>query len=127
VIVMLALVLLGPTAPALAGGQEVLSDAQDGKIDSCYSRAEFREALTLVRDDQRLYSAVIDTIREAQFSNVAVPGEPCGSGRTVPAAVDAGGAPGAAGLWIGLGVGVGLVAVGAGALARRGAGDGGGG
>ena len=125
---MLALVLLGPTAPAVASGQEILSDAQDGPIDNCYSRAEYREALRLARDDQRLYSAAIDIIDQAQNTNVTVPGEPCGTTSTVPAAVAEEDGGGSALLWVGLAVAVGVVAVGAGAWARRGAGrdDGGG-
>ncbi len=73
--VMFALLLLGPTGSALAGGQAVLADAQDnGRVDECYTRAEFRDALRMARNDQRLYSAVIDTIEEAKITNVAVDG-----------------------------------------------------
>jgi len=42
VIVMLALVLLGPAAVAVADGRDVLADAKDGRIDECCSRAELR-------------------------------------------------------------------------------------
>jgi hypothetical protein len=93
VIVMLALVLLGPAAVAVAGGRELLADAQDGRVDACYSRAEFRDGLRLARADQRLYGFALDAIKEAQISNVAVDGRPCGSRRTAPSravAVDAG-------------------------------------
>lgn len=117
---MLALVLLGSTAPVLGSGQEILSDAQDGTIDNCYTRAEYREALRLARDDERLYGTRIDTIEQAQNTKVTVPGEPCGSVSTAPEAVrddDPGGSPL---LWVVLAGGVTVVAVGAGAWARRG-------
>jgi hypothetical protein len=118
---MFALVLLGPTGSALAGGQAVLADAQDnGRVDGCYSRTEFRDALRMARNDQRLYSAVIDTIEEARITNVAVDGAPCGSGRVAPGSatdVDAGGG---AGIWIGALALVGLVGVGAAGVAHFG-------
>jgi hypothetical protein len=123
---MIVLALLGPAAVALADSRDVLADAQDnGRVDACYSRSEFRDALRLARADQRLYSATVDNIGEAQISNVKVAGQPCGSGRRVPheAIPDDSGA--GAGLWIGLLAAVGVVAVGAGAWAHRAGGDGG--
>jgi hypothetical protein len=120
---MLALVLLATAGSALASGQDILNDALDGRVDACYSRAEFREALRLARDDQRLYGTAIDTIKEAELTNVAVPGQPCGSGSTVPGGAVEEDSGTSAGLWIGLAAVVGLVAVGAGAWARRGGGD----
>jgi hypothetical protein len=120
---MLALMLLGPAAFAVASGRDVLADAQDnGSIDACYSRAEFREALRLARADQRLYGVELEVIADAQITNVTVPGQPCGSGRTVPAGavpVDSGGW---AGLWGGLAAAVVVIAVGAGAWGHRAAG-----
>ncbi len=116
---MPALVLLGSTVPALGSGQEILSDARDGTIDNCYSRAEYRDALRLARDDERLYGTRIDTIEQAQNIKVTVPGEPCGSVSAAPEAVpDDDGAPGA--LWAALAGGVVVASVGAGAWARRG-------
>lgn len=116
---MFALVLLGLTGSALAGGQAVLADAHDnGRVDGCYTRAELRDALRQASNDQRFYSAVVDAIKDAQITNVAVKGEPCGSGRAAPGsaiAVDAGGGPG---IWIGALAAVGLVAVGAGGWAH---------
>lgn len=117
---MLALLLLVPATIAVAGGRDVLADAQDNdRIDACYSRAEFREALRLARADQRLYGVELEVVADAQITNVAVPGRPCGSGRTVPAGavpVDSGGW---AGLWGGLGAAVVVVAVAAGAWGHR--------
>lgn len=111
---MFALVLLGPAGSALAGGQAVLADAQNNeRVDGCYTRAEFRDALRMARDDQRLYSALVDVIDEAKITNVKVDGAPCGSGRVAPGSatdVDAGGG---AGIWIGALALVGLVGAGA--------------
>lgn len=118
---MSSLVLLGVTAPALASGQDVVVDAVDnGHIDGCYSRAEFRDALSRARDDQRLYGTAIDTIKEAQYSNVTLPGQPCGSGRVVPATPVAVSSSGAGTVWAGAALLVVIGALGAGALARRG-------
>jgi hypothetical protein len=125
-LVMVALGLLGLSATALAGGQDVLNDAKDNqRVDGCYSRADFRAALRLANEDQRLYSYEIEAIQDAQISHVTVPGEPCGSGRSVPATPrsdDSGG--GAAPLWAGLLAGVGVVSAGAGLRARSRRGDG---
>lgn len=120
---MLALALLGLSATAFADGRDVLADAKDnGQIDGCYTRAEFRDALRLAGNDQRLYGSTIDLIKEARITNVAVPGEPCGSARTVPATAVEDDSGGSLGIWIGLAVAVGAVAVGAGVWARRGGG-----
>ncbi len=116
-----ALVLLGLAGSALADGRDVVFDAQqDGKIDACYSRAEFRDALALARDDQRLYADAIGTIKEGMISNVTVPGQPCGSGRAVPQAAIPVSSSGATTLWGGAALLVAAGALGAGALARRG-------
>lgn len=120
VILMLALVLLATAGPAVASGQDILNDALDGTVDACYTRAEFQEALQLARDDQRLYGTAIDTITEAQLTNVTTPGEPCGTASTAPDDAVEEDSGGSALLWIGLAAVVGLVAVGAGAWARRG-------
>ena len=115
------MVLLGPTGSALAGGQAVLADAQDnGRVDDCYSRTEFRDALRMARNDQRLYSAVIDTIEEARITNVAVDGAPCGSGRVAPGSATPVDTGGGAGIWIGAPALVGLVGVGAACLTHFG-------
>jgi hypothetical protein len=111
---MFALVLLGLTGSALAGGQAVLADAQDnGKVDACYSRAEFRDALRMARTDQRLYAALADVIDEAKITNVKVDGAPCGSGRVAPGSASSVDSGDGAGIWIGALALVGLVGVGA--------------
>jgi hypothetical protein len=117
---MCALVLLGLAASALADGRDVLADAEDGQINACYSRAEFRDALKRARADQRLYGTKIDVITEAMISNATVPGLACGSGRTVPRDPVAVSASGASTLWGGATLIVLAGAAGAGALARRG-------
>lgn len=117
---MCALVLLGLAASALADGRDVLADAEDGQIDACYSRAEFRDALKRARADQRLYGTKIDVITEAMISNATVPGRPCGSGRTVPRDPVAVSSSGASTLWGGAALIVVAAAAAAGALARWG-------
>jgi len=108
---MCALVLLGVATSAFASAQDVLADAADGRIDACYSRADFRDAKNLARDDQRLYGTAIDV--------VTVPGQPCGSGRTVPSSAIAVSSSGASTVWAGAVLLVAAGAAGAWALARR--------
>jgi hypothetical protein len=119
--VIAVLALLALSASALASGRDVLGDYQDnGRIDACYGRSEFREALSLAQDNQRVYGNAIDVIRDAMDTNLARPGERCTAAQQAPdRAVDDSDGSGAA-LWIGLAVAVGVVAVGAGAWARRG-------
>lgn len=123
-VALLFVLLIGALAlpvSALADGRAILDDFQeDGQIDRCYSRAEFRQALRLVRSDQRQYGASADVIQQARVTNVAEPGEPCEVSVTMTTPVESDDGP-ALGLWIGLAVAVGLVAAGAGAWARRGA------
>lgn len=121
---MIALVLLGMATSALAGGRDVLGDAQDSRIDGCYTAAEYREALSLARDDERLYGGTIELIEQARISRVARPGRECAQALTAPrtAVADDSGSP--RGLLIGLALAVGVVSVGAGVLARRGPGRG---
>lgn len=114
-----ALVLLGLTGSALADGGSVIIDAQDGKIDECYSRAEFRDALATARDDQRLYANSIDVIKEGEYSNVTVPGQPCGSGRVAPARAVPLSSSGAKTLWGALVLIVIVASGGTGVLVRR--------
>ena len=123
-VVILGLALLALPGTALADGRDILADYEDnGRIDRCYTRAEFRDALRLLRDDQRQYGNAADAVPQAEITNVARPGEPCGASRTAPAAaVDDGSGPSSA-LWLGV-VGVVVVgAVGGGVWARRGHGD----
>ena len=122
--VILGLALLALSATALADGRDILADYEDNyRIDSCYTRAEFRDALRLLRDDQRQYANAPEVVSEAEITNVAHPGEPCGAARTAPAAaVDDGSGP-VSTVWLGvLGV-VAVGAVGGGVWARRGHGD----
>ena len=123
-VVILGLALLALPGTALADGRDILADYEDnGRIDSCYTRAEFRDAMRLLRDDQRQYGNAADAVPQAEITKVARPGEPCGASRTAPAAaVDDGSGPSSA-LWLGV-VGVVVVgAVGGGIWARRGHGD----
>jgi hypothetical protein len=119
VLLIVALVLPGLAGSALADGRSVLVDADDGKIDECYSRAEFRDALAQARDDQRLYADAIGVIKQGRISNVTVPGRPCGSGRAVPRSAVAVSSSGAATLWGGAALLVAIGALGAAAIARR--------
>ncbi len=123
-VVILGLALLALPGTALADGRDILADYEDnGRIDRCYTRAEFRDATRLLRDDQRQYGNAADAVPQAEITNVARPGERCGASRTAPAAaVDDGSGPSSA-LWLGV-VGVVVVgAVGGGVWARRGRGD----
>lgn len=116
---MIVLVLLTQASAALAGARDVVEDAGDGRIDLCYPYADFRDALAQARADQRLYANEIDVIKEGMVTNVAVKGQPCGSGRSVPARADDVGGSGAGGLWAGALAVVVVAGVGGGALARR--------
>jgi hypothetical protein len=121
---MMVLALLATSAAAAlaAGGREVLDDLQDNqRIDGCYTRAQYRDALRLVRKDQRLYAAAPDVIAEAEQVKRAGPDGGCLPPRTAPAAAIEDDSGGGTGIWIGLAVAVGVVAVGAGAWARLGA------
>jgi hypothetical protein len=116
-------VALALPAAALAGagpgGSAVLADFDDnGRIDACYSRADFRDALRRARADQRLYGVAIDVIQQAQATNVAGPDGSCAGEGGGPGAEGDDGDVGI-GLWIGVVVALGLVAAGAGVLARR--------
>jgi hypothetical protein len=123
---MMVLALLATSAAALsAGGRGVLTDLEDnGRIDGCYTRSEYRDALRIARDDQRLYGDAPSVIAEAEIVRRAGPDGECLPPRTAPAAAVDDDSGGGLGIWIGLAVAVGAVAVGAGAWARRGTGDG---
>lgn len=118
-----AVALLTLAAVAVGSGRDVIADYQNnGRVTGCYSAAEFREALRILRADERLYGNAIEVIQEARSTNVARPGEPCEPALTAPeeAVEDDGGS--GMGLWLGLAAAVGVVAVGAGLWARRGGG-----
>ncbi|HTI34352.1 MAG TPA: hypothetical protein VL422_11785 [Miltoncostaea sp.] len=117
-LMLLALLVTAPAA--LSSGRDVLADAKDNQqVDGCYTRADLDEALRLARADQRLYGVLVDVISEAQISNVAVKGEPCGTARRVPgrAVDDTGG--GSPAVWGGAVLAIGVVGTGAGLMARR--------
>jgi hypothetical protein len=119
------LALLALSGTALADGRDILADYEDnGRIDRCYTRAEFRDAMRLVRDDQRQYGNAADIVDRAEITNVARPGQPCGASRTAPAAAVDDHSGASTGLWLGVAGAVAVVGVGAGAWARRGGGDG---
>lgn len=118
--VLAAVAALSLPVVALADGRAILSDFEDnGQIDECYTRGEFRQALRLARADERQYGNAVDAIEEAQVTNVQRPGEECAAEAASSGEGDEGGGIGI-GVWIGLAVAVGLVAAGAGAWARRG-------
>lgn len=121
---IIALALLTLSAVAVGSGRDVITDYQNnGRVTGCYSAADFREALQILRADEKLYGNAIEVIQEARSTNVAREGEPCEPALTAPTeAVEDDGGSGM-GIWLGLAAAVGVVAVGAGLWARRG-GDG---
>jgi len=124
-VLVIVLAALAVPATALGDGRDILIDFQDnGQIDECYTPEEFREALTLVRADQRQYGGAAEVLQQARITNVDVPGEPCGAGQITgeEIAEDDGGGSNIA-LWIILAVAVVLVGGGAAYWARRGGGS----
>ncbi len=76
---LIALALGVVAAPALGDGRQVLADYEDnGRIDGCYTLADFEDALTSIRPDQQQYGAAVDVIRQAELTNIRRPGEACG-------------------------------------------------
>jgi hypothetical protein len=126
-VLVVALALLPATA--LGNGRAVLADYRDnGRIDHCYTQAEYQQALRLVRPDQAQYGALVDVILNAQVTNLKTPGQPCRPQGVAATTTDDGGGGGSSTfLWVGVVLAVGVVAIGAGALVRRrrGGGDGG--
>lgn len=116
--------LLACVATALGSGRDVIADYQsNGQITACHTDEDFREALRILRADERLYGNAIEVIQEARATFTAEPGEPCeGAVAIVEPVVEEDSGSGA-GLWIGLAAAVGLIAVGAGLWARRGGAD----
>ncbi|MEQ9114147.1 MAG: hypothetical protein RID94_07820 [Miltoncostaeaceae bacterium] len=118
---VMAIALLALVGSALGAGRDVIADyqANGGQIVGCYSAADYREALRILRTDEALYDNAIEVIQEARTTNVAREGEPCEPAQTAPdeAVEDEGGS--GLGLWLGLAAAVALVAVGAGLVARR--------
>lgn len=71
---------------AVASGQDVVADYDDnGVVDSCYSEADFRDALDIVRADQQQYGAAVEIIQEKQ---AACAGETLSPGTQTEAADD---------------------------------------
>lgn len=119
---VMAVALLALAGSALGAGRDVIADyqANGGQIVGCYSAADYREALRILRTDEALYDNAIEVIQEASTTRVEREGEPCEPAQTAPdEAVEDGGGSGL-GLWLGLAAAVALVAVGAGLVARRG-------
>jgi len=129
-LLVLAVVIALLPAAALASGRAVLADYRDnGRIDSCYTLADYQQALRLVRPDQAQYGALVDVILNAQVTNLKVAGQPCRPQVATTTATDQDDDGGGSStfLWVGVVLAVGVVAIGAGALARRRRGGGGGG
>jgi hypothetical protein len=124
-VLVFVLAALALPATALSDGRDILVDFQDnGQIDECYTPEEFRQALTLVRNDQRQYGGAAEVLQQARITNVDVPGEPCGaqvSGEEI-AAEDGGGGGSNVGLWIAHVAAVLVAGGGAAYWARRGGG-----
>jgi hypothetical protein len=122
---VIVLVLLACVATALGSGRDVIADYQsnNGQITACHTDEDFREALLILRADERLYGNAIEVIQEARATFTAEPGEPCEGAVAIADPVEAEDSGSGAGLWIGLAAAVGLIAVGAGLWARRGGSD----
>ncbi len=123
-VLVIVLAALALPATALGDGRDILIDFQDnGQIDECYTPEEFREALTLVRNDQRQYGGAAEVLQQARITNVDVPGEPCGDAQiTGEEIADDDGGGSSIVLWIVLAAAVVLVGGGAAYWARRGGG-----
>jgi len=120
---ILALVaVLAVSASALGSGRDIIADFQDnGRIDGCYTLAEFQQALRLANGDQQQYGALIDVLRAAEVTNVRRPGQRCPqAAQTAPADAGAGSSSSGSTLaWVGVGLAAAALAVGVGALVRR--------
>ena len=76
---LIALVMGAAAMPAFGAGQQVLADYEDnGRIDGCYTLAEYEDALKRIRPDQQQYGAAVDVIRQAELTNIRRPGGACG-------------------------------------------------
>ncbi len=127
-LLVLAVVLALIPATALSSGRAVLSDYRDnGRIDHCYTLADYQKALRLVRPDQAQYGALVDVILNAQVTNLKVPGQPCRPQQAAVTTSSSGGGGGSSSTWIWVLVVIAVVvlAIGAGALVRRRRGQGG--
>lgn len=116
----MALVLLAVASSALGSGREIIADFnQNGVVTGCYSRADFRDAIDQLRNDERDYSVAVEVIREAQATNTADADGNCVGAQTAPdEGVDD--SDTSTGLWIGLIAVIIVLAVAAGVWARRG-------
>ena len=76
---LIALVMGAASMPAFGAGMQVLADYEDnGRIDGCYTLAEYEDALRRIRPDQQQYGAAVDVIRQAELTNIRRPGGACG-------------------------------------------------
>ncbi|MGD9696577.1 MAG: hypothetical protein AB7V42_13090 [Thermoleophilia bacterium] len=117
IVLIVASALLGLPALALAGGQDVLDDLKDNRIDGCYSRADFAAAIKSLKLEERLYSGKVEILNGALVRHAKGTDGTCGvPAPAEPARDDSGGDRW---LWLGLGLGVGVVSVGAGWASRR--------
>lgn len=83
---------------AVASGQDVVADYDDnGVVDSCYSEADFRDALDIVRADQQQYGAAVEIIQEKQ---AVCAGETLAPGTQTEPAADDGDDDSGAALWV---------------------------
>lgn len=116
---VIALALLALTAMAQGTGRDLIADYEvNGEVTGCYTDAEFREALRILRADEVLYGNAIDVIQEARPTHTRAEGEEGCEGEVAAEGTDESGT--GLGLWLGLAAAVALIAVGAGLWARRG-------
>ncbi len=119
----MALTLLALAAVAVGSGRDVIADYEmHGEVTGCYSAKDYRDALRILRLDEKLYGNAIEVIQEARTTNIARPGEPCTPARTAPEEAVSDDSGSGIGIWLGLAGAVGVIAVGAGVWARRGGG-----
>ena len=86
---LIALVMGAASMPAFGAGQQVLADYEDnGRIDGCYTLAEYEDALRRIRPDQQQYGAAVDVIRQAELTNIRRPGGACGGTSAAGSASD---------------------------------------
>ena len=119
----MALTLLALAAAAVGSGRDVIADyGMHGEVTGCYTAKDYRDALRILRLDEKLYGNAIEVNQEARTTNIARPGEPCEPALTAPEEAVSDDSGSGIGIWLGLAGAVGVIAVGAGVWARRGGG-----